>query len=198
MVPVVVVVRTETFLEEAARPLKGDLAGRIAAAGQPHVILISLDTLRADHLGSYGYGKETSPFLDELASFGVRFEQVISQSPKTAPSHMSLFTGVYPYAHGTHFLYEEHEEAGVVPVSPELKMLPEWFREMGGGMAVRDLERPPTPGGADGQKFQTKLTRGNTKNPSELSGATSPRSAERRSPMKRGPIESNPSPLGNR
>ncbi|MHC5066853.1 MAG: sulfatase, partial [Planctomycetota bacterium] len=119
------------FLEETAGPLTGDLAARIAARDKPHVILISLDTLRADHLGSYGYGRETSPFLDELASFGVRFEEVISQSPKTAPSHMSLFTGVYPYAHGTHFIYEERQEQGVVPLSQELEVLPTWFREMG-------------------------------------------------------------------
>lgn len=69
------------------------------AQPQPNVILISLDTLRADRLGSYGYERQTSPTLDSLAADGARFTQAMSQSPWTTPSHMSLFTSLYPTAH---------------------------------------------------------------------------------------------------
>lgn len=60
------------------------------------VILISLDTLRADHLGSYGHHRPTSPNLDALAARGIRFSTAVSQSPWTRPSHDSLFRGLYP------------------------------------------------------------------------------------------------------
>ncbi|MCH9651420.1 MAG: sulfatase [Deltaproteobacteria bacterium] len=62
-------------------------------------IVISLDTLRADHLGAYGYDKATSPFLDGLAAQGALFERQISQYPSTLTSHMSIFTGLYPREH---------------------------------------------------------------------------------------------------
>ncbi len=66
---------------------------------RPNLVLISIDTLRADHLTAYGYERATSPEISRLANEGVLFEQAFSQSPKTATSHMSLFTGVYPPAH---------------------------------------------------------------------------------------------------
>ena len=65
-----------------------------------NLLLISLDTLRADHLGCYGYGRPTSPFLDSLAKDGVVFERAFSAAPWTLPSHTSLFTGLYPSQHG--------------------------------------------------------------------------------------------------
>lgn len=60
------------------------------------IFLITVDTLRADHLGAYGYPRETSPYLDELASSGVLFERAIVQWPKTGASFVSMFTGQYP------------------------------------------------------------------------------------------------------
>ena len=66
---------------------------------RPNLVVVSIDTLRADHLTAYGYERSTSPEISRLASEGVLFEQAFSQSPKTATSHMSLFTGVYPPAH---------------------------------------------------------------------------------------------------
>lgn len=65
-----------------------------------NVLLLSVDTLRADHLGSYGYDRPTSPFLDELALRGVRFENVVAQSSWTLPSHASMLTGMLPQRHG--------------------------------------------------------------------------------------------------
>jgi arylsulfatase A-like enzyme len=63
------------------------------------VVLITIDTLRADHLGSFGYPLETSPFLDRLASEGVSFKRAFAHSATTGPSHASMFTGLYPLQH---------------------------------------------------------------------------------------------------
>ncbi len=66
----------------------------------PNVILISIDTLRADHLSAYGYAKLQTPTLDRLAGQGVLFEQAISPVPLTLPAHASLLTGTLPLSHG--------------------------------------------------------------------------------------------------
>ena len=66
----------------------------------PNAILISIDTLRADHLGCYGYARPTSPNLDRFAAGGAVFERAISESPWTMPSHASLLTGLAPSRHG--------------------------------------------------------------------------------------------------
>ena len=71
------------------------------AGGQPaDVLLVSLDTLRADRLSCYGSPRDTTPFLDGLAERGVRAAQALSPSSQTAPSHMSLFSGLHPLGHG--------------------------------------------------------------------------------------------------
>jgi arylsulfatase A-like enzyme len=61
-----------------------------------NVLFILVDTLRAEHLGSYGYGRDTSPVLDRLADSGVRFERHLAQSSWTKASMASLWTGLYP------------------------------------------------------------------------------------------------------
>ncbi|MDP8225909.1 MAG: sulfatase [Candidatus Lernaella stagnicola] len=65
-----------------------------------NVVIISLDTLRADRLGAYGYPRGLTPHLDKFAAEAVLFEQCIAPAPYTAPSHASLFTGVIPSDHG--------------------------------------------------------------------------------------------------
>lgn len=70
-----------------------------ANAGAPNVIVIVVDTLRADHLSSYGYERDTGPFMDSLAAQGVRFENAIAPSSWTQPSHASMLTGRYTYEH---------------------------------------------------------------------------------------------------
>jgi arylsulfatase len=65
-----------------------------------HVFLLTVDTLRADHLGAYGYPRDTSPTLDALAADGVLFERAFAQWPKTGPSFASIFTGRYPHTSG--------------------------------------------------------------------------------------------------
>ncbi len=71
-----------------------------AAFRHPHLVLIVVDTLRADHLGAYGYGRPTSPNIDRIASEGVRFANVSAISSWTLPSVASLFTSLYPWEHG--------------------------------------------------------------------------------------------------
>jgi arylsulfatase A-like enzyme len=70
-----------------------------------NVLLITLDTLRADHLGCYGYEKNTSPTLDALASTSIIFDHAIAQSAITPVSHASILTGLYPYNHGLRSLH---------------------------------------------------------------------------------------------
>ena len=86
-------------------------------------VLISIDTLRADHLGCYGYPRPTSPFLDELARRATLFEEAYAPYPSTLVSHMSIFTGLYPREHG------------VLPpssvLSPAVETLPEVFQRHG-------------------------------------------------------------------
>ena len=66
------------------------------------IVLVVIDTLRADHLGSYGYRRPVSPFLDSLAERGVVFSRAYAQSSTTQPSHASLFTSLYPLQHNVH------------------------------------------------------------------------------------------------
>jgi len=68
-------------------------------SNQPNVILLSIDTLRNDHLGLYGYGKPTSPFLDRFASESVVFQRAVAQAPETLPSHMAIMTSLFPGVH---------------------------------------------------------------------------------------------------
>ena len=68
----------------------------------PDILLITLDTTRADRLGSYGYNAAETPALDGLAATGVRFDRAHAQVPLTLPSHVSLLTGTYPRVNGVH------------------------------------------------------------------------------------------------
>ena len=65
-----------------------------------NIVLIVIDTLRADHLGCYGYFRDTSPNIDAFAEQAIFFEQAITPIAVTLPSHTSLFTGLYPLEHG--------------------------------------------------------------------------------------------------
>lgn len=74
----------------------------------PPIILITLDTVRADSLGVYGAGEGATPALDEFSRGADRYETCISSAPWTMPTHASLLTGLYPFEHGAHsFLPEE-------------------------------------------------------------------------------------------
>jgi len=67
-----------------------------------NVLLVTLDTVRADHLGCYGYSSAETPALDGLARDGVRFTQAMAAAPLTLPSHATLLTGLVPPRHAVH------------------------------------------------------------------------------------------------
>lgn len=81
---------------EAARPLP--------PSGSPNVLLVVLDTVRADHLSAFGYERRTSPTLELLAANGVRFDSARSTAPWTLASHASLFTGKLPHEMSVRYL----------------------------------------------------------------------------------------------
>jgi len=83
-----------------AAALLGIQCGR--KGGPPtNLLVITVDTLRADRLGCYGYGRPTTPNIDELAASGTRFESAFCQAPLTLPSHCSIFTSRYTPSHGS-------------------------------------------------------------------------------------------------
>src|SRR5580765_7559758 len=91
-------------------------------AGRPaNVLLISIDTLRADHLGAYGYQAAQTPTLDGLAARGLRFEHAATVAPLTLPAHTSLLTGTFPAFHGV-------RDNGSFYVGEELTTLAEALR----------------------------------------------------------------------
>src|SRR5258708_3648844 len=73
----------------------------IAVFASPNIVLISIDTLRADHLSMYGYGVPTTPFLSQLAARGLLFERGSVVLPNTTPSHATMLTGQSPSRHGS-------------------------------------------------------------------------------------------------
>ncbi|HXH37740.1 MAG TPA: sulfatase [Thermoanaerobaculia bacterium] len=105
--------------------------------GQTNVVLISIDTLRADHLGAYGYPVSTTPFIDSLARRGLLFEEVVTPLPSTTPSHASMLTSLYPPRNGCTTL--------AMPVSRDVEMLAMVFRRNGyytaASVAVNHLGR---------------------------------------------------------
>lgn len=115
--------------------LVGPSAGcRRSEPRRPNVVLISIDTLRADHLSAYGYRRETSPALDRLARGGVLFERAISPTSWTLPAHLSMLTGLEISAHG---IADDRQWSFVgadgAPVPPRLHgiFLSEFLRDAG-------------------------------------------------------------------
>ena len=98
---------------------------RAPASPRPNVVLISIDTLRADHLALYGYGRQTAPGLEAWASRrAVTFSQAVAASPWTIPSHVSMFSGLDAMRHGVNH---------PMPVPGRLEMAAELFRDAGYG-----------------------------------------------------------------
>ena len=101
-------------------------------ARTPSVILIVLDTLRADHLGCYGYERGTSPNIDAFASGATRYAHAMSTAPWTLPSHASMFTGKYPFEHGAHsFKVERFRKRNANPLDARELTLAEALRDEG-------------------------------------------------------------------
>ena len=88
----------------------------LAAASAPNVVLVTIDTLRADHVGAYGHAAAETPTIDRLAREGVLVEDAVVQVPQTRPSHASIFTGRYPYEHAV----RDNYSAPLAPGTPTL------------------------------------------------------------------------------
>lgn len=82
-----------------------------------NVILISIDTLRADHLGCYGYQQNTTPNIDEFSKDSVLFKETIAQAPSTTPSHASIFTSLIPSHHGAFFTMKKPIPQDIVTIA---------------------------------------------------------------------------------
>lgn len=106
------------------------------STARPNVLLISADTLRADHVGANGYPRATTPNVDRLARAGVNFREAYSQAPNTAPSHTSVLSSLYPSAHGV-FNHGQTLDEDVVT-------LPEALREAGYATAAFTQLNGPT------------------------------------------------------
>src|SRR6516162_7683592 len=87
-----------------------------APAAVHNVLLITIDTLRADHVGAYGYRSARTPALDALARDGVRFDRAYATAPITLVSHASLLTGRLPPGHGA-----RHNGIRIDPATPTLR-----------------------------------------------------------------------------
>ncbi len=111
------------------------LAVFIGCSKHVPVILISLDTLRPDHLSCYGYKRKTSPCLDEFARINaVLFESAYAQAPYTLPSHMSMLTGLYPEAHGVLSPAVDDPDTGeprTATLAPSVRTLAQMLRDTG-------------------------------------------------------------------
>src|SRR5690242_15916528 len=91
---------------------------------QPNVILITIDTVRADHVGCYGAKNVQTPTLDSLARDGIVFDRAISQVPLTWPSHTVIMTGLYPFQNGV-------QDFTGQPLDPKFRTIAQAFRENG-------------------------------------------------------------------
>ncbi len=90
----------------------------------PNVILITIDTVRADHLGCYGATDVKTPTLDALARDGILFERAISQVPLTWPSHAAILTGTYPFQNGV-------QDFTGQPLDPRFRSVAQVFKQQG-------------------------------------------------------------------
>ncbi|MDX1999084.1 MAG: sulfatase-like hydrolase/transferase [Thermoanaerobaculia bacterium] len=108
--------------------LTGLLVGAYPVAAEPprpaNVVVLTLDTTRADHLGAYGWRHAKTPHLDALAARGTRFERCDTAAPITLPSHATIFTGLYPPRHGV-------RDNGAFALAPEHTTVAEHLRGAG-------------------------------------------------------------------
>jgi len=96
-------------------------SGSCREAQRHNVVLISIDTLRADHLGCYGYPRNTTPRVDAFRRDAILFEQAVAQAPSTLPSHASIFTSLLPSHHGASVANSSGVDPGAVTLTEILK-----------------------------------------------------------------------------
>lgn len=101
-----------------------------------NVILISLDTLRSDRLGCYGYERDTSPNIDSLAKESVLFSQCFAQAPYTITSHISMLTGLWPVNHGTYSTTYHKLDKSIITLAEILRLQDYFTGAFTGGGAM--------------------------------------------------------------
>lgn len=101
---------------------------------RPNVLIITLDTTRSDHLGCYGYERETSPNLDRLAAESTLYTNVVSTSSWTLPSHASLFTGKFTASHGARY-----DPAGPLMLTNGIEGPDDWDNYRARGLATGEV-----------------------------------------------------------
>jgi arylsulfatase A-like enzyme len=112
-------------------------AAVVSAAGAglakpPNIVLISLDTVRADHMSCYGYDRPTTPRIDAMAGEATLFRRAMASSSWTVPTHASMFTGKFPFEHGAHaYLSDDSTTESVNPLPESAVTLAEVMRERG-------------------------------------------------------------------
>jgi choline-sulfatase len=112
------------LLVSVRAPLSAEPQRASAAPKRLNVILITMDTLRADHVACYGAKTVQTPTLDSLAKDGVVFERAFSQVPLTWPSHAAILTGTYPFQNGV-------QDFTGHPLSPEFRSIAQAFKQAG-------------------------------------------------------------------
>jgi arylsulfatase A-like enzyme len=106
----------------------GNTATAPASPGKPNIVLITMDTVRADHVSVYGYERETTPFLREFSHEATLYERAIACDGFTLPTHASLFTGLYPGWHGA--VRRNYRSSGA-PLAPNSRTLAGMLRDHG-------------------------------------------------------------------
>ena len=102
----------------------GCRGGSVTGAAPSKILLVSIDTTRADHLSAYGYGRPTTPYLERFAARGVRAANAFAVMPTTDPSHASILTGQYPRTHGI-------MRNAAWRLEPQAASLGTWLRDRG-------------------------------------------------------------------
>lgn len=123
--------RTAAFLGSLALAI--GCADSSAPPARPNILMISVDTLRADHVSAYGHERPTTPAIDAPAAQGVLFQNAYSHAPVTSVSHMSLLTSLLPEAHGVSMW----TDAATSRLSESIPTLATVLREHGYATAAR-------------------------------------------------------------
>jgi arylsulfatase A-like enzyme len=142
------------------------LATGCARPTPPNVVLIVLDTVRADHVSCYGYARRTTPTLDALATRADRYDVARATAPWTLPSHASLFTGRFPFQHGADARRKGDWIEDAAPLPPEELTLAEVLADAGyrtGAFVANTIYVSPRLGLDQGfQEFQAERVSGQT------------------------------------
>ena len=112
-----------TVASSGCKPTEAPPEAEAAPRQLPNILLISLDTLRADHVGAYGYERDTTPFLDELAASGLLAENAFINTLGTTPSHTTILSSRYQESHRMD--HNRPEDGSIVPIPEDVEMLQE-------------------------------------------------------------------------